>query len=584
MSSSRRGKSAATARSSEELGASAEVASSLKNKEAEEAPAGANAPASGDAKSKAKLEFSKDEQILCYHGPLLYEAKVLKAEVWSEEKLASQKQSSKKTQPKGKGKNPDEDLPGPRYHIHYKGWKQRWDEWVTASRILKWTPSNLELQIKLNENMTNGKPRKATTAAASATTAQSTSSPKSPTPSKPSPLASRTARSSLKPETPQVAEPSPSVATPEVSAPIPASRPKRKIPEATGFRSKRLQAIRSQQAAAESPKNVAPEPEPTTRLRSNANKASANNSESESLSETSSESEKLSSSASDTPIAPAPPVTKAKPTPAEPQRNKRKIPKEEPPVQSNLLKQSITPIWDGPPRLELPIPDELKIHLIDQWDLISRCQELIPLPRNPSVRQILADYREHAIHAVVSEPSSANVISASGATQEPHENEMPSELRTKIDVINEVVDGIALYFSKALGSFLLYRFERPQHARLLALYPKARLYFQNGDSDSIQEEVDPIAPNSPAAKLMKSPTATEKEWDLLDIYGAEHLLRLFAYLPKLLSRSDLDEQGLSRIKVLLEDMLTYLSSRKNELFLDQFETAPPSYTKIVKME
>lgn len=157
-------------------------------------------------------------------------------------------------------------------------------------------------------------------------------------------------------------------------------------------------------------------------------------------------------------------------------------------------------------------------------------------------------------------------------------------VRTKIDVVNEVVDGVALYFAKTLGSFLLYRFERPQHARLLALYPKARFYQQNGDSDSAHEEPDPIDPNSSAAKLMKSPAPAEKDWDLLDIYGAEHLLRLFAYLPKLLSRSDLDTQGLGRIKVLLEEMLAYLASRKEELFLDQFETAPPSYTKIVKME
>jgi hypothetical protein len=49
--------------------------------------------------------FAINERVLCYHGPLIYEAKVLKAETWDEEttKLGSL---------------------GPHYFVHYKGWKQ----------------------------------------------------------------------------------------------------------------------------------------------------------------------------------------------------------------------------------------------------------------------------------------------------------------------------------------------------------------------------------------------------------------------------------------------------------------------------
>ena len=56
------------------------------------------------------------------------------------------------------------------------------------------------------------------------------------------------------------------------------------------------------------------------------------------------------------------------------------------------------------------------------------------------------------------------------------------------EILDEVVSGIATYFEKALGNILLYRFERHQYATLKT--------------------------QSPDKKLS-------------DIYGAEHLLRLF---------------------------------------------------------
>ncbi|KAI0244260.1 Esa1p-associated factor [Massospora cicadina] len=567
MSSSRRVRSN-PARASEELATSNE-ARVKKKVEREDIFLKSDALAATATPVSFDFEFEKDERILCYHGPLLYEAK---AEYWDANKLLSSKGSLKKPHAsKGWGKD-FEDLPGPRYQIHYKGWKQRWDEWVTSSRILKWTPANLDLQEKLNKKVAISKTRKQI--ATSTATAPSATSPKSPTP-KPSPLTTRAARNSLKSETPSVQERSPSVATPEVPAQTRASRPKRKLSEPVGIRSKRLQAIRSQQAVAESPKSAAPEAESTSRLRSASNKPTENDSELESVLETTSDSEKLTSSASETPSTQAPPPVKTKPAPVDSQRNRRKGAREEPVANGSTPKERAAPIWEGPPRIDLPIPNKLKLHLIDQWDYISRSQELVPLPRKPSVRQILAEYREHAVRTL---------LAGVGPTEAPQgslDGELPAAVKTKIDVIHEVVDGIALYFAKTLGSFLLYRFERPQHARLMALYPKARLYPQPGDSDPPQQKRG-LTDFKASDGEFEAPA--EADWDLLDIYGAEHLLRLFAYLPMLLSRSDLDPEGLSRIKVLLEDILAYLDSRRSELFLDQFETAPPSYTKVVKME
>jgi hypothetical protein len=49
--------------------------------------------------------FTTNERVLCYHGPLVYEAKVLKCEVWDET-------------------NTKLDTVGAHYLVHYKGWKQ----------------------------------------------------------------------------------------------------------------------------------------------------------------------------------------------------------------------------------------------------------------------------------------------------------------------------------------------------------------------------------------------------------------------------------------------------------------------------
>lgn len=38
---------------------------------------------------------------------------------------------------------------GPHYRVHYKGWKQTWDEWVPPARLVKWTDTNLTLQKNL---------------------------------------------------------------------------------------------------------------------------------------------------------------------------------------------------------------------------------------------------------------------------------------------------------------------------------------------------------------------------------------------------------------------------------------------------
>ncbi|XP_076889572.1 protein MRG1-like [Bidens hawaiensis] len=68
--------------------------------------------------------FSDNEKVLAFHGPRIYEAKVLKSEI-------------KKNEWK--------------YFVHYLGWSKTWDEWVGAERLMKQTEENLRKQQALDK-------------------------------------------------------------------------------------------------------------------------------------------------------------------------------------------------------------------------------------------------------------------------------------------------------------------------------------------------------------------------------------------------------------------------------------------------
>lgn len=71
-----------------------------------------------------KLKFGEGERILCYHGPLIYEAKCMKGQL--KDKVT-------------------------KYLIHYNGWNKNWDEWVPENRVLKFNEANLQKQRELRE-------------------------------------------------------------------------------------------------------------------------------------------------------------------------------------------------------------------------------------------------------------------------------------------------------------------------------------------------------------------------------------------------------------------------------------------------
>eukprot|EP00047_Mylnosiga_fluctuans_P022747 m.125234 g.125234 ORF g.125234 m.125234 type:complete len:287 (+) comp9371_c1_seq4:305-1165(+) len=107
-------------------------------------------------------------------------------------------------------------------------------------------------------------------------------------------------------------------------------------------------------------------------------------------------------------------------------------------------------------------------------------------------------------------------------------------------IAREVVAGLKVYFDECLGAILLYKFERPQYQEI------------------IEEDADT---------------------SMCDVYGPEHLMRLFTKLPTLLSHTQIDEKGLAQLTTSLHDVLKYVEKNAGDIFAEDYEVASPSYIK-----
>ncbi|OBA20934.1 MRG-domain-containing protein [Metschnikowia bicuspidata var. bicuspidata NRRL YB-4993] len=109
--------------------------------------------------------FIPGSKVLAYHGPLVYEAKVLK---YHKEGLELVDVEEEKSEPLDKNKIPGFLLDKNAYFLHYKGWNPKWDEWVSSERIIEFNDDNLGLSRELRnarkktvERLDSGKEAKA---------------------------------------------------------------------------------------------------------------------------------------------------------------------------------------------------------------------------------------------------------------------------------------------------------------------------------------------------------------------------------------------------------------------------------------
>lgn len=78
------------------------------------------------------------------------------------------------------------------------------------------------------------------------------------------------------------------------------------------------------------------------------------------------------------------------------------------------------------------MPDHLKSLLVDDWENVTKNQQLVPIPHPHPVDTILADYIAH-------------------------ERQVREEGSVERDLMEETMAGMREYFDKCLGRILLYR-------------------------------------------------------------------------------------------------------------------------------
>ncbi|KAJ9295676.1 hypothetical protein DTO271G3_5699 [Paecilomyces variotii] len=303
------------------------------------------------------LSYQKDERVLCFHHEILYEAKIIDV---------------RHTDPEDR-KSPYE------YLVHYKGWKNTWDDWVPQDRLRKFTEDNRELAATLRRD-------------------------------------------------------------------------------------------------AESASRKANPPKSATKKRGGSDRSSARGSE-------------------------------ERQTPARGTKRGR---------ENEIEKEEH---FHSRPSVRIVMPDNLKSLLVDDWENVTKNQQVVALPAKCSVNQILEAYLE----------------------EERPKRTSP----TDVDVLEEVVMGIKEYFDKSLDKILLYKFEREQYHAL-------RKKWEAGAGDYAN----------------KGP---------LDIYGAEHLTRLFATMPELVAQTNMDQPSTNRLREELSKVTLWLSKNSDKFFATRYMTASNEY-------
>lgn len=191
------------------------------------------------------------------------------------------------------------------------------------------------------------------------------------------------------------------------------------------------------------------------------------------------------------------------------------------------------------------MPDNLKSLLVDDWEQVTKNQCVVALPAKYPVRTILQDWYDE---------------------EQPKRTGSASDE----DVLEEVVAGLQEYFDKCLDKILLYRYERQQYRNLRKKFEAATGELAN-----------------------KGP---------IDVYGAEHLIRLFSTflppaqamraaaqelcrsrvitpgtMPELIAQTNMDLQSTNRLREELSKMAMWLSKNSEKYFPTRYVPAESTH-------
>lgn len=101
------------------------------------------------------MGFELGDKCLAFHGPLLYEAKILKIWDLNEKKIVklNLEVPDAEDDEAPEGELAEQEC----YFIHYQGWKASWDEWIGLVRIREYNDENVALKKQLVQEARDAK-------------------------------------------------------------------------------------------------------------------------------------------------------------------------------------------------------------------------------------------------------------------------------------------------------------------------------------------------------------------------------------------------------------------------------------------
>ncbi|OBT50081.1 hypothetical protein VE04_09668, partial [Pseudogymnoascus sp. 24MN13] len=505
------------------------------------------------APAKAVAPFAKDERVLCFHHEMLYEAKVL---------------DSRAT-----------DGGSWQYKIHYKGWKNTWDDWVPQDRVRKFTEENKQLAAQLHEQMKALQGKPAPSASKSAKTkgranGSDFSSARgrgeraawllkvedAPRGALEITISNSKKRSNPFAEGVEKALPPNDPVAKRLAA---LTLPIQKVPEVpahiANYVPKNPALIAFLLDTTQHPTDFLSKLPPTPDYQYLTKSGRVKQSITLPHPPTKSDLKKKKN-----PIIPNEPA-RTHPTDSDGSSSDKEP--EDPKERISRMRKAIKRIHNGSigfqedrpchratftrcfatrhldyfltrfnvqedgfldrPAISLPIPDRIKAILVDDWENVTKNQQLVPLPAAHPVESILKDYED---------------------------DEMPKRApgSPEASFRDELLAGLREYFDKCLGRILLYRFERAQYLEMIQLW--------------------------------EAPTGDMAGKNANQTYGAEHLCRLLVSLPELIAQTNMDQQSVSHLREEIIKLTNWMVKKPNleKYFVAEYETPNQSYIDMAR--
>ena len=247
---------------------------------------------------------------------------------------------------------------------------------------------------------------------------------------------------------------------------------------------------------------------------------------------------------------------------------------------------------------QLTLPFNLKKILVEEWEVITQCDMVHNLPSKMSVRVALDQYLESKLGPLRKKQQEEEEKKDVDNNMQIDDSINKKDVQLGKEWI-DMVEGIALFFDQALPIHLLFQQERGQYnffrRQILAqrrnsaasttptngldnVAIDAAMTKTEDDDTSVQKQSSSTDNNSDSKTATaaavesndKPASKPQPETDTIpermsELYGCEHLLRLFTRLPSIVAESSSSSSAESRrIFSKLGDLVRYLQKNQSE--------------------